>query len=309
MSALRLPPEVEAMAGRGPDWAAWVERVPATLRDLLEEWSLTRTDDEVWHGHASVVLAVRDREGRERVLKVAFPDVETEHEALALRTWAGRGAAQLVTADPRRRAVLLERLERRDLHEEWDVAACETVADLYRQLHVPAPPQLMTVPAYVGRYVERLRALPRNAPLPRRMVEQALALVRDLGADERAVGTLVHGDLHYGNVLHDVTGEAVAIDPHAMSGEPAWEVAPLLWNRFEETAGDRPRALRARFETVVDAAGLDEDRARGWAVVRLVLNAFWALEDAAATPEGARDDAGVRRYVTQMLTVAKSLDP
>ncbi|TIC84513.1 aminoglycoside resistance protein [Nocardioides sp. GY 10127] len=306
------------MAGRGPDWAAWVGRVPATVRGLLEEWTLTPEalegpagapgdGPEVWHGHASVVLPVRDEDGRARVLKVAFPDVETEHEALALRTWGGRGAAELLRADPHRRAVLLERLERRDLGEEWDVTACETVAGLYGQLHVPAPPPLLTVPAYVGRYVEPLRALPRSAPLPRRMVEQVLALVRDLGSDPQAVGTLVHGDLHYGNVLHDVTGEAVAIDPQAMSGEPAWEVAPLLWNRFEETAGDRPRAFRARFETVVDAAGLDEDRARGWALVRLVLNAFWALRDAEARPGDAARDAEVRDHVTRMLTVAKAV--
>ena len=49
----------------------------------------------------------------------------------------------------------------------------------------------------------------------------------------------------------------------------------MLWNRWEELAPAdvRVRRLRRRFHTLVDAAGLDEDRARDWVVVRMVLNA------------------------------------
>lgn len=301
-----LPPEVLAFADRGPAWAAYVDALPRTLDDLLEEWSL-EPGEETWWGHASVVLPVTDRDGEPAVLKVAFPDVETEHEALALQRWGGNGAVRLRRADPHRRAVLLERLERRDLSEEWDVHACEVAAGLYGRLHVPAPPQLLLLTDYVGRYVEPLRALPRDAPLPHRVVEHCLSLLADLVADPASTGTLVHGDLHYANVLADPSGsgEWRAIDPHAMSGDPHWEPAPLLWNRFEETVGDVRRALRTRFEAVVDAAGLDEDRARAWAVVRLVLNAFWAVRDAQRAGRApTRED---RAYVTRMLTVLKAV--
>jgi streptomycin 6-kinase len=278
------------------------EPLPPALRGLLEEWDLERETDEVW-GRASVAVPVRTGDGGRAVLKVADAGSGPEHEALALQTWGGRGAVRLLRADPHRRAVLVERLERRDLTEEWDVHACEVVGDLYGLLHVPAPPRLRLLTAYVGRDLESLTALPRDAGLPRRMVEQCVALLRDLTTDPASTGTLVHGDLHYVNVLHrhpDVGGAGggwVAIDPHAMSGDPHWEPAPLLWNRFDEVAGDVRRALRARFHAVVDAAGLDEDRARAWATVRLVLNAFWAVRD------GEPDPA----YVTRMLTVAKAV--
>ena len=152
---------------------------------------------------------------------------------------------------------------------------------------------------HVGRYLDPLARLPRDAPLPRRMVEQCLSHLRELVADPASTGTLVHGDLHYENVLADRTGEWVAIDPHAMSGDPHWEPAPLLWNRLEEAEGDLRRTVRVRFETVVDAAGLDEDRVRAWAVVRLVLNAFRAVR--AGDPGPA--------YVTRMLTVVKAVQP
>ncbi|GAB2627986.1 streptomycin 6-kinase [Nocardioides ginkgobilobae] len=283
------------------------EPLPPVLRGLLEEWDLERETDEVW-GRFSVAVPVRTGDGGSAVLKVADPGIETEHEALALQTWGGRGAVRLLRADPHRRAVLLERLERRDLTEEWDVAACEVVGDLYGRLHVPAPPRFSPLRAYVERNLEPLAALPRDAGLPHRMVQQCVGLLRDLTTDPASTGVLVHGDLHYENVLAragdgegDVAGDRVggwvAIDPHAMSGDPHWEPAPLLWTRFDEVAGDVRRALRARFHAVVDAAGLDEDRARAWATVRLVLNAFWAVRD------GEPDPA----YVTRMLTVAKAI--
>ena len=37
--------------------------------------------------------------------------------------------------------------------------------------------------------------------------------------------------------------------------------------------------LRRRFHTLVDVAGLDEDRARDWVVVRMVHNMSWAVID------------------------------
>lgn len=302
-----LPEAVLAFARRGPAWAAYVDTLPALLGELLDEWSL-RSDGETWCGHTAVVLPVRRRDGAEAVLKVAFPDDETEHEALALRHWAGRGAVGLQRADPRRRALLLDRLERTDLSGLWDVQACEEVGALYARLHVPAPPRLRRLTDVVGRDVDALRALPSGAPLPRRMVEQCLSLLADLSTDESSHGTLVHGDLHYANVLvagagHD--GEWVAIDPKPLSGDPHWEPAPLLWNRWEELAGDVRGGIRRRFHAVVDAAGLDEDRAVAWTVVRQVLNVLWVVQDAQTT--GAALDAGDREAVTRMLSVAKAV--
>ncbi len=79
------------------------------------------------------------------------------HEALALQHWHGDGTVRLLRADPRRRALLLERLERRDLTEVWDLEACEIVAALYPKLHLPAFPQLATVTSFVEAVARRPR--------------------------------------------------------------------------------------------------------------------------------------------------------
>jgi streptomycin 6-kinase len=93
-----------------------------------------------------------------------------------------------------------------------------------------------------------------------------------------------------------------------MDGDPHYEPAPLLWNRWDEltTGGGSVRdGVRRRFHTVVDAAGLDEDRARDWVVVRMVLNAHWAVEDAA---RAGRDlDSDEREWITRCIAIAKAV--
>jgi streptomycin 6-kinase len=237
------------------------------------------------------------------VLKVGWPHREAEHEHLALHHWQGRGAVRLLRADPHRFALLLERLHREDLGDLWDVEACEVVGELYGRLHVPAPPQLVTLSSCARRWTDELAALPRDAPVPRRLVEQAISLGRDLAGDEATDGRLIHTDLHYANVLAGDREPWLAIDPKPLSGDPHYEVAPLLWNRWEELAdgvGGVRRGVRARFHAVVDAAGLDEDRARDWVVFRMVVNVLWELAD---LPEATPDDD----WVTQCVTVAKSV--
>ena len=110
-------------------------------------------------------------------------------------------------------------------------------------------------------------ALPRSAPLPRRLVEQAIALGRDFVADPASTGTLIHGDLHYENVLAADREPWLVIDPKPVNGDPHYEIAPMLWNRWDELAGDTRDGVRRRFHTLVDAAGLADDRARAWVVV------------------------------------------
>jgi streptomycin 6-kinase len=118
---------------------------------------------------------------------------------------------------------------------------------------------------------------------------------------------LIHGDLHYENVLAADREPWLVIDPKPVSGDPHYEVAPLLWNRWEEVVeSHRVRdAVRLRFHTVVDAALLDEQRARAWVVVRAMHNACWSIDDAVAR---GRELAPVERdWLTTMVTVAKAV--
>jgi streptomycin 6-kinase len=290
-----LPDSVREMAGRGQEWGTWLDRLPRLVEEVLDDWRL-RVDGPSTHGYCSLVVPALTEDEERVVLKVTFDgDRESQHEHLALRRWDGQGAVRMLRADPSRRALLLERLHATDLADVWDLEACEVVAGLWRRLHVPALPQLRTVTSYAERWLDDLQQLPVNGPVPQRFVQQATSLGRELVADPASTSHVVHGDLHYENVLASDREPWLAIDPKPMNGDPHYEVAPMLWNRTEELAGDLRGGIRRRFHALVDAGGLDEDRARAWVVVREVLNAHWAAED------------GDTEGVTVALAVAKAV--
>lgn len=299
-----IPAGLDEQRRLGPDWAAWLDRLPRLADDLLAQWRLTPSG-RVMHGFTSLVVPVRGADG-EAVLKITFDGAaEAEQEHLALQYWGGDGAVRLLRAEPARRAMLLEKLGERDLTQEWDLQACETVAGFYPRLHVPAPGRLRPLTDYLDRWLGALEADRRDVPVPPRLIDRALGAGRAFVADPESVGRIVHGDLHYENVLAADREPWLVIDPQPMSGDPHYEVAPLLWNRWEEMTGYVRESIQRRFFTVVEAAGLDEDRARDWVIVRMILNAHWAVEDAQRMHRVL--DAGERNWITRCVTVAKAV--
>ena len=109
-------------------------------------------------------------------------------------------------------------------------------------------PQLPTLTSQLAQWRLDFDSLPRNAAIPRRLVEQAIGLSEDLTDEPNTV--VLHGNLHYGTVLAADREPWLAISPESMNGDPHFELAP------------------------VDASGLDEERARAWVVVRIVREAI-----------------------------------
>lgn len=290
---IRVPAGLAANPLSDPVWADWIAGLPGQVADLAAEWELT-IDGDPMHGVCAIVVPVRAGD-RDAVLKVGFPHVEAELEHLALRHWAGNGAVELLRADPHRHALLLERLSTEDLSDRWDLEACEIVGELYGELHIPAPPQFRRLPDVIAPSLERLRTDGTEA-VPRRMVDQAISLGTALVADPASAGTLIHTDLHYANVLSGDAGW-LAIDPKPLSGDPHYELAPMLWNRWDEVEGQVRAAVRRRFDTLVDVAGLDEGRARAWVIVRMVLSAA----------EASGHTAVGREWLTTCVAVAKAV--
>ena len=306
---LTIPPGLDRQRHLGPEWGAWLDRLPALAEAVLSEWELS-LDGSSMHGFCSLVLPVRTPSGIAAVLKLhTDADAEeSDHEHLALQRWRGRGAVRLLRADPGRRALLLERLDQTDLSDHWDEEACEIVGRLYSRLHVPPMPQLRDQASYVARGTAAREQDAHAVPVPRRLVDQALALARDLCREPASA--VIHGDLHYENVLLGERGGDpawLAIDPKPTNGDPHYELEPMLRNRFEEygAIGSVRDGIRRRFHTLVDTAGLDEPRARDWVIVRSVLNAHWAFDDAARA--GRPLSAEERDQVTCCITVAKAV--
>lgn len=265
------PDQVNPTARYAVTGETWLRRLPGLLTELLEEWSLSVEGNVRW-GVAAVAVPVRSPAGP-AVLKVTWPHHEALTEHLGLRQWDGRGAVRLLRADPRRFALLLERLDpATDLRSLPVDEACGIIGDLLAQLRSPAHPQVPTLSAYAER---QLAKPPPLDLLPRRFVDQARRLATDLTSDPDVEASLLHTDLHYENVLRGTRQPWLAIDPKPTAGDRAFEVAPALWNRTDElgTGSSVRWNLRRRLEIICDHAGIDEDRARAWTIVREVDNA------------------------------------
>lgn len=293
------------------DGDRWLEQLPASVDAALDRWDLRRDRTaRLRAGYTALVVPVVRPRGDAGALKVQWPHSESDTEHLALRTWRGRAAVQLLSADPATGTLLLERLDAdRDLSTGSVLDTTEALGTLLGALARPAPPWAPRLSAELSGIAGRLAAAQEAASLaralPRRMVQQATAIVRELLAEgPTALDThLVHADLHQLNVLwRPDPGEWVAIDPKPMAADPHWAVAPALWNRWDDVlaAHDARSHLQVRLGVLCEAAGLDEDRARSMTIVRLVQGALWA----------ARSDLPDRQqWADKAVTIVKAMQP
>lgn len=262
----------EGAAGRD-----WLAGLPALVDELLQRWNCVPTAAAT-HGQVGLIVPVRYGNSAAAVLKVSFPHPGNVHEPAALAVWAGRGAVTLHERDDARFAMLLERAGDGSLADVPDAEEAVALAGgLARRLAVPAPPGLPRLRDQVGRWQAEVRADAEllGDPLPARTMGAALAALAELGPDQP--DTLVHGDLHFANVLRAEREPWLVIDPKGCVGDLAYDSLTVLRGRPEDllTAPDLRAALLRRLAVFADAAGVDRERARRWAQSRAVTAALW----------------------------------
>jgi len=262
---------------------------------LCREWGLTPEDSQPL-GEWNLLYLVR-REDEPCALRICGPDSDIDDEVAALQTWDGNGAVRLLQVDLGERAMLLERLcADRSLSAVALPIAAEIAGRLVRTLAVPAPaglPRLVDVAQAAGEdMVIRQRRL--GDPVPATILSRAVDIADDLGQD--AGGFLVHGDLHYGNVLAGVRQPWLAIDPKSFVGHPERSVAELLWTRLDEVTDDG--AIRTLLDTIVSAGQLEPRRVHAWAILRATSYWLWGSENGLT-----EDPVRCRRLLEALLPV------
>ncbi|MEV6966707.1 aminoglycoside phosphotransferase family protein [Hamadaea sp. NPDC051192] len=261
---------------------AWVADAPRLAAEHLDKWGLT-VDGPVMNGVVALVVPVRTADGP-AVLKLQIDDPEHPGEAAALRTWDGNGAVRLLREDPVAGTMLLERLDsRRDLLSvRDDVQAAQIVAQLLVRLNAYKSPEgvrsLREIAAGMLKFAPVAAQRLAN-PDDRKLVLEWAAAVREVAGE--CGDQLLHWDLHFENVLAADREEWLAIDPKPLSGDPAFELLPALHNRWHEVlaAYDPHRAVRRRFDAMVEVMGLDRQRAVLWTLGRTLQNSLWTIED------------------------------
>lgn len=289
---VEIPAALRLRHRQTPEGRAWLGHLPGFINQALEQWQLTvdLPDGALpWHGHTAVVVPVLTKTGVRAALKVAFPFDAAFLEPVALRLWDGHGTVQIFASDEALGAMLLERLDdQRSLLELPMDEAISIWGGLVKELSIRPDnrgpwAQLPTIAATAERYCDELPQYwaDLGEPFPRWLLEAALEVCQTRGVVGLRTSNevLVHTDLHYLNILAQTgTTTYLAIDPQVQVGDAEFAVAPCLWNRLQDLPQRNAEAgLRRRAALLAQAAGLEEDLATQWSVVREVENALWYL--------------------------------
>ena len=253
-----------------PGGAEWLDSLRGIVDACAERWSLV-VGLPYEGGNVSLVIAV-ERDDVPAVLKINFPDDESEHEPDALTHWGGRGAVRLLEYDAQHRALLVERCEpgTRLWEIEDDEEATRIAASVLAVLWHSAPGdhRYRSLATAAARWAHELprdwEALGR--PFEREILDEAVATCIELSADQ-GEGVVLHQDFHGGNVLRAEREPWLAIDPKPLVGEREFDAASLLRDRrwLLGSAEDGAR-IKRRLDLLTAELGVDRERMRRWGI-------------------------------------------
>ncbi len=255
------------------DFAPWLER-----------WRLT-PDGEPFASLAGRLMFVR-HEGAPAILKLTREPEELAGGAL-MAWWGGRGAARVLAREGE--ALLLERatgpgrlVDMAHAGPDADDAALRILCLAGAGLHAPRDTE---TPASLVPLELWFRQLWPTAEAEGGMFAVAAQVARPL-LDTPIEVSVLHGDLHHGNVLDFGERGWLAIDPKGLVGDRGFDHANMLCNPDVATTL-APGTLARRIATVSAASGIAPRRLTSGLVAYLGLSASWTLAsgpgDVAAT--------------------------
>lgn len=258
---------------------SWLNALPTLVEACATRWGL-RLGQPYEDSYVSLVVPADRSDGVPVVLKIQFPDRESEHEAEALALWDGDGAVRLLDHDPARRALLLERCDPgTPLSEFGAERALEVLVGLLPRLWKPAGGPFRPLADEAVTWREELPKGWESAgrPFERRLVDACVDVLAALASSE-SEQVLLHQDLHADNVLASQREPWLVIDPKPLRGEREFGVAPIV--RSYELGHDETKVI-GRLDRLTGELGLDRERARMWSFAQTLA---WAFEGTQVLP-------------------------
>lgn len=210
------------------------------------------------------------------MLKVAIIDEERRGGHL-MRWWDGQGAAPVLayTED----AVLIERA-RNQFHladfarsgrdDEASYIICATTATLHLPRARPKPVDLVPLERWFEPLFPAARAHGG-------VLERAASVAAELLAVQQEM-TVLHGDIHHGNILDFGPRGWLAIDPKGLLGERTFDYANILCNPDQQSA-TKPGRLSRQVGLIASVAHLEPKRLLAWVAAWAGLSAAFLIED------------------------------
>lgn len=257
-------PEILRRACAAGGAGAWLDSLPATIRDIADRWSLDIGAPFDGASCAWVAPAVL-LDGTQGVLKLGMPHMEALDEAAGLRFWDGDGIVRLLRHDAASGALLLERCVpgsslRKSPEDGQDAVIAGLLHRLWRDPTAPHPfrPLIAMLDAWTAETLRDEAYWPDSG-----LVSEGLGLFRSL-CESATSSVLLVTDLHAGNVLAARREPWLAIDPKPFLGDPAFDATQHLLNCRSSLRSDPAGRIR-RF---ADRLEIDAERVRLWLFAR-----------------------------------------
>jgi streptomycin 6-kinase len=249
------------------------------------------------------VWRIRTEDGARAVIKqISEKARDDAKHALAYLSWRnGLGAIRLLDAigdfqllEDAGHLTLAQVLER-----DGDAEATRIAADVLTRLGAPGP-----APVDLPSMRDRFASLMTLQPTADSLLREAQIRLEGLLALPHSPRPL-HGDIHHDNILHGPRGW-LAIDPHGLIGDPAYDAANLFYNPLERqdlrTSTDRAQALAG---VLAPAVGRPVSVVLAYGFCHACLSSVWYSEDG----EEAQAQAGldVARAIRPLLDDAGGL--
>jgi streptomycin 6-kinase len=253
---------------------------------LRHTWSV-ETAQLIADTRSSLVYRVTRHGFPGAIAKVLKPDGMEELTGFAFLKWRnGLGSVRLI--DLQGHACLLEDAGTLTLEDHRESAGdracaaifCEVISSLHLPGEKPAPLDLVPLERRFAALFDRAENEPDGSL--RALLAWASSLARNLLATQSRVRPL-HGDIHHGNIVSGGARGWLAIDPHGVIGDPAYEAANVFGNplgaRDDILDPERTIFLARMFSEVI---GCPQRKIAEYAAAHAALSMCWYLEDGAS---------------------------
>ena len=279
-----LPPKfIQNILGLyGAKGERWLEDLPGAIAVIADKWSL-EIDEPFPNLSFNFVAPCSVPGGGKYVLKVGVPEEESPilFERKALEAFAGEGAVKLIKYDESLCAMLIERaVEGKTLSDvcgaDYEKAVKIAVAVMKR---LPRNPPDKTIFINLEKWTSGLNKAVKMGFEPDKVAEAQKYFTELAEPFEKKI--LLHGDVHFDNILSARRESFLLIDPKGAVGEIGYEIAVFLndlagWTKH---LANQKQILSAAVENFSQSFAVSSENLRKWAFAFAVLSGWWMLED------------------------------
>jgi len=255
----------------------WLKRLPSIISALEQLWNIRVQEPLKSLSYNFLAHAVMSN-GDPVVIKVGCSEIGRIREATALETFTPCKTVAVLEKSEHFNAFLMERVfpgtPLLDLQQKNDAAAVEHAAGCIRDLVTPVPNQhkFQSLTDWASILTSQS---PKNV-IPGDFIRDAFRMYKTLQSSQQRT-CLIHGDLHFENILFDQNKGWIAIDPKGIIADPSYNAARILRNPYNDLTEARnlKNILQRRVTILSNVLEESAYRIAGWGYVDAIIGASW----------------------------------